>query len=83
LPFNETQLGLKKIATALEISEMIKEKSFNDLAKKLNKFHVSNSLDFFIRNDQGAQVSSHIRFVMFQFLWTSNAYLVGIVDIFE
>ncbi len=69
---NENQMGLKNIVTALEISELIKEKSFHDLAKKLKNYQMSNSLDFFIQKDQRTIVSSHVRFVMFQFLWTSK-----------
>ncbi len=76
---------LKTLASSLRNS-IKKSKDYKvGLAKKLAPVNyetqASKDLDFFIQKDQGTMISSQIRFVMFQFLWTSKAYLAGIVDI--
>lgn len=77
-----TTLELKNLASSLRTS-MKKSKEYKqDLAKKLSPIHyesqTSHDLSFFIQQDrdiisngQTALISAQIRFVMFQFLWTT------------
>jgi len=72
----ENHIELKTLANSLRES-MRKTKDYKtNLAKKLAPVNyesqASKDLDFFIQKDQQTIISSQIRFVMFQFLWTSK-----------
>lgn len=78
-PARGSHLELKTLANTLRTS-MKKSKEYKtDLAKKLSPIHyetqASNDFSFFTQQlkdvEQTALISSQIRFVMFQFLWTT------------
>ena len=86
-PAKGNHLELKELANNIRNS-MKKSKEYKqDLAKRLTpnnyETQTSHDLSFFIqqerdtiKNGQSALISSQIRFVMFQFLWTSKIFII-------